>query len=251
LSNKLKLTLSPKTSPVGYFIREYIMFKIPTGLQSADIKSPMRLHQALDSVRAIVVGFEDTKSAVKVDGKVVGEKDKALLKLKFPSLDTEFNEATFTLRFMNKTIAQISMEFYLYGLTGSKVPKATTNIAKWILGVNLDEEGIPASSPVHDDDGNPYHESLSAFADNFKLHYSSSKLYSILRENKTKFDPSNLAESLAGKELVVKTFFHEDLKDYTISTTDYTYKSKSGNNSSTPQAKSFSVKSQASNGASW
>ena len=212
----------------------------------------MRLREALDSVKAIVVGFEDTKSPIKVDGVIKGERDKALLKLKFPSLETDFNESTFTLRFMNKTIAQISMEFYLYGLTGSNEPKATTSIGKWILKTCLDKDDNPISSPVHDDDGNPYYSSLSEFADKFKLHNSSSKLYSILRENKTEFELATFAESLKGKELVVKTFYHDDLKDYTISTTDYTYKSKSGNNnSSTPQAKSFSVKSQAGNGASW
>lgn len=227
------------------------MFKIPTGVQSANVKSPMRLREALDSVKAIVVGFEDTKSPIKVDGVIKGEKDKAILKLKFPSLETKFNESTFTLRFMNKTVAQVSMEFYLYGLTGSNEPKATTSIGKWILGRNLDEENIPTASPVHDDDGHPVYSSLSEFADKFKLKYSSSKLYSILRENESEFDLSNLAESLKGQELVVKTYYHDELKDYTISTTDYTYKSKSGNNSSTPQAKSFSVKSQAGNGASW
>ena len=211
----------------------------------------MRLREALDSVKAIVVGFEDTKSPIKVDGVIKGEKDKAILKLKFPSLETKFNESTFTLRFMNKTVAQVSMEFYLYGLTGSNEPKATTSIGKWILGRNLDEENIPTASPVHDDDGHPVYSSLSEFADKFKLKYSSSKLYSILRENESEFDLSNLAESLKGQELVVKTYYHDELKDYTISTTDYTYKSKSGNNSSTPQAKSFSVKSQAGNGASW
>tara|TARA_R110001599_G_scaffold2167_3_gene11510 strand:- start:187 stop:930 length:744 start_codon:yes stop_codon:yes gene_type:complete len=246
------LKLSPKTPPVDYFMREYIMFTIPKGVQSASTKSPMRLREALDSVKAIVVGFEDTKSPIKVDGVIKGERDKALLKLKFPSLETDFNESTFTLRFMNKTIAQISMEFYLYGLTGSNEPKATTSIGKWILKTCLDKDDNPISSPVHDDDGNPYYSSLSEFADKFKLHNSSSKLYSILRENKTEFELATFAESLKGKELVVKTFYHDDLKDYTISTTDYTYKSKSGNNnSSTPQAKSFSVKSQAGNGASW
>tara|TARA_R110002073_G_scaffold222_5_gene2805 strand:- start:1436 stop:2143 length:708 start_codon:yes stop_codon:yes gene_type:complete len=235
------------------------MFKIPTGVQSANVKSPMRLREALDSVKAIVVGFEDTKSPIKVDGVIKGEKDKAVLKLKFPSLETKFNESTFTLRFMNKTVAQVSMEFYLYGLTGSNEPKATTSIGKWILGRNMvetvndngDKILVPTASPVHDDDGHPFYSSLSEFADKFKLKYSSSKLYSILRENETQFDLSKLAESLKGQELVVKTYYHDELKDYTISTTDYTYKSKSGNNSSTPQAKSFSVKSQAGNGASW
>lgn len=213
----------------------------------------MQLREALDSVKAIVVGFEDSKSPIRVDGVIKGERDKALLHLKFPSLDTKFNETTFTLRFMNKTVERVSMEFYLYGLTGSNEPKATTSIGKWILGRNLEgTENIPTASPVHDDDGHPIYASLSEFAKKFKLHVSSSKLYSILRENESQFDLSNFAESIKGQALVVKTYYHEDLKDYTISTTDYTYKSKSGNTTSnTPQAKSFSVKSQAGNGASW
>tara|TARA_B100000780_G_scaffold40361_1_gene25085 strand:+ start:603 stop:1307 length:705 start_codon:yes stop_codon:yes gene_type:complete len=234
-------------------MREYIMFKIPSKVQSASTKSPMQLREALDSVKAIVVGFEDSKSPIRVDGVIKGERDKALLHLKFPSLDTKFNETTFTLRFMNKTVERVSMEFYLYGLTGSNEPKATTSIGKWILGRNLEgTENIPTASPVHDDDGHPIYASLSEFAKKFKLHVSSSKLYSILRENESQFDLSNFAESIKGQALVVKTYYHEDLKDYTISTTDYTYKSKSGNTTSnTPQAKSFSVKSQAGNGASW
>lgn len=233
---------------MDYFMREYIMFTIPKGVQSASTKSPMRLREALDSVKAIIVGFEDTKSPIKIDGVIKGERDKALLKLKFPSLETKFNESTFTLRFNNRTIEQIALEFYLYGFTGNNQPKATTSIGKWIMSFNES----PTDSPVHDDEGQPIYASLSDFADNFKLHNSSSKLYSILRENESEFELATFAESLKGQELVVKTFYHDDLKDYTISTTDYTYKSKSGNNnSSTPQAKSFSVKSQAGNGASW
>ena len=130
----------------------------------ADVKSPMRLNSAHAEVTARVNSFVDTK-ATRTRNDVVEEYDQALLRLTFPSMDTDNNYFTFTLRFPNKTVKDIAQEIALYNLT-TNLPKANSNIAKSILSLT-------------DSDGVVLYESLSDFASNYKLSGSTSKLYSI------------------------------------------------------------------------
>jgi len=175
----------------------------------ADVKSPMRLNSAHADVTAHVNSFVDTK-AKRTRNDVAEEYDQALLRLSFPSLATDNNEFTFTLRFPNKTVKDIAQDIALYNYT-TNLPKANSNVAKAILG-------------MCDDDGVVKFESLSDFASNFKLSGSTSKLYSILRENKASFDLSKFADSLLSLRLQVQTYYNDKLDGYTIATTDFVVK---------------------------
>ncbi len=169
----------------------------------------MRLNSAKADVTAIVKSFVDSKAS-RTRNEEKEEYDQALLRLTFPSMDTDNNYFTFTLRFPNKTVKDIAQEIALYNLT-TNLPSANTKIAKAILS-------------MCDDDGVVLYDNLSDFASNFKLSGSVSKLYSILRENKSAFDLSKFDESLAGQELQVQTYYNDKLKDYTIATTDFVVK---------------------------
>jgi len=208
LINVVKSNPYPK-GILGYCTKGIIAlldFEIPTGKQSADRKSPMRLNSANAEIIAVVDNFEDTIGSRNTDnGKV--EFAQAMLRLSFPSLENDNNIFTFSLRFPNKTIQNIAQEIYLYGIVGN-TPAKNTKVAKAILS-------------MCDADGVILYDSLEDFSKNFKLSGSVSKLYSILRENKSAFDLSKLSESLKGLELKVQSYHNAKLKDYTIATTDF------------------------------
>lgn len=188
---------------------ENFNFDLPSGKRNASVKSPMRLNSAHASITSLVDSFVDSK-ATKTYDNVTSTIDQALLKLSFPSLESDNNIFTFNLRFPNKTVKQIAQEIYLFELK-SNLPAGTTKIAKAILAMT-------------DADGVILYNSLQDFASNYKLPRSTSKLYSILRENKTEFDLSDLS-GLAGKSLTVQSYYHSKMKDFTIATTDYVAKS--------------------------
>lgn len=180
-------------------------FILPKGNMSADVKSPMRLNSANAEIECIAESFVDAKST-RTRNDVTEEYDQALLRLTFPSIETDNNYFNFTLRFPNKTLQQISQEIYMYSLT-KNLPSKNSNIAKTILSMT--------------DEGVILYPTLEAFASTFKLSGSVSKLYSILRENKTEFDLSELATSIVGSKLQVQTYYQDKLKDFTICTLDY------------------------------
>ena len=184
-------------------------FDLPSGKRNASVKSPMRLNSSNAKITALVDSFVDSK-ATKTYNNETSTIDQALLKLSFPSLETGNNIFTFNLRFPNKTVKTIAQEIYLFELK-ENLPAGTTKIAKAILA-------------MCDADGVILYNSLQDFASNYKLPRSTSKLYSILRENKTEFDLSDLS-ALAGSELSVQTYYHSKMKDFTIATTDYVAKS--------------------------
>ena len=150
------------------------MIKIPSTMTTASTKSDIRLNQAIQAVDATIVSFTNNIGNVYHNDKIVGEKDVARLLLRFPSLDTDNNKVTFKLSFNNKTVEYIAEEMYLFSLTDN-LPRANSSIAKDILGVNLDNDGKPTASPVHDDKGQPLYKTLQEFS-TFKLGQSTSKL---------------------------------------------------------------------------
>jgi hypothetical protein len=181
-------------------------FEMPSGEQSANIKSPMRLNSANAEINATVDSLVNSTATRTRDDKTV-EYDQAMLRLSFPSLESDNNYFTFSLRFPNKTVVDIAQEIFLYSCTKT-LPNKNTKIAKAILS-------------MCDKDGVILYDNLEDFAENFKLSGSVSKLYSILRENKATYDLSDFASSLAGQSLKVQTYYNSKLKDFTVATTDF------------------------------
>ena len=187
-------------------------FDLPKATMSADVKSPMRLNSANAEIECLVESFVDAKST-RTRNDVTESYDQALLRLSFPSLESDNNYYNFTLRFPNKTIQSISQEIYLYSLTKNP-PRANSNVAKVILAMH--EEGVIL------------YPTIEAFCNTFKLSGSVSKLYSILRENKTEFVLADLATSVVSSKLQVQTYYQDKLKDYTVCTLDYKVPSSKG-----------------------
>ena len=219
-------------------------------MTTASTKSELRLNQAVDALDATIVSFTNNIGNVYLNDKIVGEKNVARLLLKLPSLETDNNKIVFKLSFNNKTVEYIGMEMYLFSVTDD-LPKANTSVAKWILGVNLDVNSKPTASPVHDDEGQPLYKSLQEFS-TFKLGKSTSRLYSILRENKTQYDQSDLASSLAGKTIIIKSFYNDKIKDYSICTTDYNPPTGNSREDDKPAVKQMTTaRSRAGAGTAW
>ena len=201
---------------------------IPKGKTKASKASQIRLCSEHKELTANIVEFVDNISSKTWDG-VTSDYNNALLRLRLPSLDTKENTVAFTLQFPNKTIAQIQMDMYLFNLTSEDLcPKGNTKEGKAILA-------------MHNEDGEPLFKDMSDFRANYKLEASTEKLYSILRENETEFDLSDLSSSLKGVSISIQTYFHTKSKDYTIASVKYTpkFKARVSNNASSPRAKSL------------
>ena len=199
---------------------------IPKGTTTASKASQIRLNVECKQATASIVEFVDNVSTKTYDG-VSTDYNNALLRLRFPSLDTEENTIAFTLQFPNKTIKDITQEMFLFSLTDN-LPKAKTKNANAILA-------------MHNEDGEPLYKDLKDFAKNYKLNGSTEKLYSILRENKTEFDLSDLSNSLEDVKIDVQSYFNTKSNEYTIASVKYNPPGKarvsSSNSSRTPRAK--------------
>jgi len=209
------------------------MLKIPSNPKSERSyrRSSLRLSQSCDKVSATISSFVDDTVDKYVDGVHVATLPQAKVKFVFPTLATENNDCHFNLRFYDIDIKYVIDAFYLYEL--EETPKANSSVGKWILNKNVigkDKAGneIFGKSPVHAEDGTPIfntcekpQDNLALFMQEFKLIGSVHKLYSILRENQINFDLADLADSITGCQLNVRTYFHTKLDDYTISTTDF------------------------------
>ena len=166
----------------------------------------MRLNSAHQEIACVIDNLVDSTATRTRDDKTE-EYPQALLRLSFPSLENDNNYFTFSLRFPNKTVRNIAEEIYFYGLT-NKLPRKDTKVAKAILS-------------MCDKDGVILYDNLEDFAENFKLSGSVSKLYSMLRENKTSYILADFANTLKGQSLQVQTYYNSKLKDFTVATTDF------------------------------
>jgi len=190
-------------------------FTIPSGTVSANRKSPMRLNSSNEEINAVVKCFRnDTSNRYGQDGKSY-QIDDAVLELSFPSLENDNNTFKFELHFPNRTVDAVAKEIFLYEkATDGTTIKKDSKLGKAILSI-CDEDGVQT------------YDSIATFRESFKLSGSTSKLYSILRENKSAFDLSKFASSLEGQTLKVQTYYHTQSKEYTIATTDYVAKHSS------------------------
>tara|TARA_R100001463_G_C3509066_1_gene219796 strand:- start:226 stop:852 length:627 start_codon:yes stop_codon:yes gene_type:complete len=200
---------------------------IPKGKTTASKASQVQLNTECKEISATIVEFIDNISNKTFDG-VTTQFNNALLRLRLPSLDTKENTVAFTLQFPNKTIEQIQMDMYLFNLTQEDAcPKGNSKAGKYILAMK-------------NEDGETMFDSMSDFQKNYKLQGSTEKLYSILRENETEFDLSDLSSSLAGQQLAIQSYYNTKTNDYTIASVKYTpkFKARVSNNASAPRAKS-------------
>lgn len=218
---------------------------IKLGKSATYNKSSKRLSSAHDSVNAVIKSFKDTVVEFKNEqNKVIDTKNVAVLSFEFPSLETDFNTISFSLIFNNRTVNYVATEIALYNLT-TNLPTPKSAIGKWILNDNPTGN----ATPVHDQDGKPIYKSLAEFS-TFKLTRSTQKLYSILMENNVELDLDDIQSSLFGKNIIVKTYYNDVIKEYTICSESYEPQVSQAT-SDKPRAKKFNVRSRSTAGSTW
>tara|TARA_R100000544_G_C2217569_1_gene55492 strand:- start:300 stop:992 length:693 start_codon:yes stop_codon:yes gene_type:complete len=194
------------------------MFTIPKTAKSNFAKSPLKLNVAVDNLNSTVAKFTDGTYDIYSDGVYVKTAPQAKLNLVFPDLSNDNNQVNFDLRFNGLTIMDIQTYIYFYELRDrldeTSEVKYIQDAIQYLTTIHKIDD-VPTASIFHNTDGTPMF-TLKEFRDTFELPSSTSKLYSILRENSTEFLRHDLQGSLLGKQLIVKSYFNDKLNNYTI-----------------------------------